>query len=554
MSMGVVEHLGVPAAPEDSTLSEVELEEGASTTLIENRNGSNNNNTNSDVPDNANGNSKVLKRLETVPDIKRDTSGITTQYITAGIVNLGAFAAGVCIAWSSSALLNTTTEMYSDQESDVIRNHTDTHPKLMLSPIEASWVSSLLCLGAVCGAVPTGLISENFGRKKTLLYLALPLLVSWILVASSPNVYGLYVGRFVGGVAVGAFSVGIPPYIEDIAERHLLPTLANFYHVHFSCGVLFGYICGLVNSTSWLCFLSASVPVAFFVAFIFIPESPAYLLSQGKNSEAKAALQYFRGIDNDVKAEIKALKEHTLNYAKNRVTFKELFTTRTNVKALIVSFGLMIFQQLSGIYPVLFYAEKLFKTFTISLTPPGASIILGFCLVSSTYFSTMLLKKVRRRVLLLFSFLTMSLSLGSLGLYYHFKASNASINSTWIPLFTLCTFVSVYAAGVGPIPWLMLREIFPPHVTRRATAITVGFHWFLAFGVTKLYQNLVNMVHPGWALWHFAVSSIVGAIFVYFFVPETKGKTLEDIQNEFDGIHKGKKHRHVIELESISEG
>ncbi|XP_045506487.1 facilitated trehalose transporter Tret1-like [Colias croceus] len=502
----------------------------------------------SHTEDNKNGHSKVLRRLETVPDIKRDTSGITTQYIATGIVNLGAFASGVCVAWSSSALPLMISGQFETQPAN-----NGTHTKISLTESEASWVASLLCLGALFGAVPSGLISEYFGRKKTLLYLALPLVVSWILVASSPNVYGLYVGRFVSGVAVGAFSVAIPPYVEDISEKHILPALANFFHVHFACGILFGYIIGMVQSTSWLSFLCASIPVGFFVAFLFLPESPAYLMSQGKFGEAKTALRYFRGIDNDIDAEIKSLKEYIRNYGKNKVTFRKLFGTRTTIKALVVSFGLMIFQQMSGIYPILFYAEKIFKTFAISLNPPSAAIILGFCLVSSTYFSTMFLKKVRRRVLLLISFTAMALSLGTLAMYYHLKASNLSANNTWVPLFTLCMFVSVYAVGVGPIPWLMLREIFAPNVRRRATAITAGFHWFLAFGVTKLYQNLVQLVSPGWALWHFAVTSLIGTIFVYFFVPETQGRTLEEIQNEFDGIHKRKRHRHVIEVETVVE-
>lgn len=508
-----------------------------------------------------NGYPKKLQRLETVPDIKRDTSGITTQYIATGIVNLGSFAAGVCVAWSSSALpllTSVPTEPLPTRDVIAVENSTPSllstsHSKLELTEVEASWAASLLCLGAVWGAIPGGLLSEYFGRKKTLLYLALPLVVSWILVASSPNVYGLYVGRFVGGTALGALSVGIPPYIEDIAEKQILPALVTFYHVHFSCGVLFGYIIGLIENTSWLTMLCASIPTAFFIAFIFLPESPAYLMSQGKAQEADAALRYFRGIDNDIDSEIKALREYLRSYVKNRVTFKQLFYTRSTVKALIVSFGLMIFQQMSGIYPVLFYARNIFETFAISLSPSGAAIILGFCFVSSTYFSTMLLKVVRRRILLLISFIAMALNLGCLGIYYHLKASNMSLNQTWVPLFTLCLFVSFYAAGVGPIPWLMLREIFPPNVTRRATAITSGCHWFLAFGVTKLYYNLVVAVKPGWAFWHFAVTCIVGAIFVYFFVPETKGRTLQEIQNEFEGIHKKRKHRHVIEVESISE-
>lgn len=287
---------------------------------------------------------------------------------------------------------------------------------------------------------------------------------------------------------------------------------------------------------------------------MFLPESPAYLISQGKQGEAKAALRYYRGIDNDIDAEIKQLKEYIRNSAKNRVTFKQIFCTRATIKALVVSFGLMIFQQMSGIYPILFYAETIFQEFAISLEPPGPAIILGFCLVSSTYFATMLLKKARRRVLLLISFSTMAVSLGGLAIFYHLKASSVvSSKNTWVPLMTLCTYVSVYAAGVGPIPWLMLREIFPPNVTRRATAITAGFHWFLAFGVTKLYQNLVATVKHGWTLWHFAVTCVIAVIFVYFFVPETKGRSLEEIQNEFDGIHKKKKHRHVIEVESVSE-
>ncbi|XP_059062973.1 facilitated trehalose transporter Tret1-like [Achroia grisella] len=492
-----------------------------------------------------NGNPKQLQRMETVPDIKRDTSGITTQYIATGIVNLGAFAAGACVAWSSAALPLLISEPFENDNIGLEVPSNITH-RFALTESEASWTASLLCLGALFGAVPTGLISENFGRKKTLLYLALPLVVSWTLIASTPNVYGLYVGRFVGGVAVGAFSVGIPPYVEDIAEKQLLATLANFYHVHFTCGVLFGYIVGMILNPSWLSFLCASVPVGFFVGFIFLPESPVYLISQGKYNEAKTALRYYRGIDNDIESEFKALKENFRNLVK--VTFKELFSTKATVKALIVSFGLMFFQQVSGIYPILFYASKIFKTFSITSELPSAAIILGFCLVSSTYFSTMLLKLIRRRILLVFSFVFMSISLGLLATYYHLKASNICSGNT-LPLFCLCLFVSVYATGVGPIPWLMLREIFPKNVTRRATAITAGVHWFLAFGATKLYQNLVDQVKPGWTLWYFAIICIIGAIFVYVFVPETKGRTVEEIHKELDGQ---KTHIHIIELKSVT--
>lgn len=312
----------------------------------------------------------------------------------------------------------------------------------------------------------------------------------------------------------------------------------------------------MVQNIAWVSLLCASIPIAFFVAFFFLPESPAYLMSQGQFSEAKAALRYFRGIDNDVDGELKVIKENLRSYAKNRMSFKQLFTTRATVKALVVSFGLMIFQQMSGIYPVLFYSEIIFSTFddpkdlTATYIP---SIILGFCYVSSIYFSTMFLKRIRRRVLLLISFVSMALSLGSLAIYFQFNRSRfLSSYKPWVPVFCLCTFVSTYAAGVGTIPWLMLREIFPPNGRRKATAVTAGFHWFLAFGVTKLYHNLEQVVKSGWVLWHFAVTCIVGTLFVYFLVPETKGRTLEEIQNELEGIHKRRAHRHVIQVETVA--
>ncbi|KAI5631231.1 sugar transporter domain-containing protein [Phthorimaea operculella] len=263
------------------------------------------------------------------------------QYLS---LNLGALAAGVCVAWSSSALplVSPGHNEFSDDSHE--QNASDyRYNRLQMTQSEASWVACLLCLGAVFGAIPAGLISQFFGRKKTLVYLALPLVVSWIMVASS---------------------VSIPPYIEDIAEKPLLSTLANFYHLHFSCGVLFGYIIGMVN-IFWHCLLCSSIPVAFFIAFIFLPESPAYLISQGKSAEAKASLRYFRGIDNDIDAEMKEIKENIRYNLRNKVTFKQLFSRRVTVKALVVSFGLMIFQQFA-VY-ILFFLLTPFLSLSICL-------------------------------------------------------------------------------------------------------------------------------------------------------------------------------------------
>lgn len=146
----------------------------------------------------------------------------------------------------------------------------------------------------------------------------------------------------------------------------------------------------------------------------------------------------------------------------------------------------------------------------------------------------------------------MALSVGLLGVFFHVYSVGSNTKNSWMPILCLSFFVSFYSVGVGPIPWLMLREIFPTNIRRRATAISAGVNWFFAFIITKVYQNMIDSVETGWVLWNFAMVCTVAAIFVYFMVPETRGKTLEQIQKQLTGSGVQKRHRHIIEFETIT--
>lgn len=283
-----------------------------------------------------------------------------------------------------------------------------------------------------------------------------------------------------------------------------------------------------------------------------MPESPVYLMTQGKTVEARNSLLYIRGIGCDIDQELVRIQNYIRECIDKEGNFKDLISTRSNLKAMIVALTLMIFQQLTGISAIIFYMGKIFASTNSSFSPVASTVIVGIIQVGSTYASAAFLSRIGRRPMLMLSNLIMAISVAGLGIYFHLSIMNDEEFYNWIPILCISTYVSFYSIGVGPIPWQMLREIFPSNVRRRATAISAGLCWFMAFGVTKYYQNMANSVGIGWVLWNFGTVCAIGVVFVYFCVPETKDKSIEQIHKELNGSNPPTKHRHIIEIDSIS--
>lgn len=310
---------------------------------------------------------------------------------------------------------------------------------------------------------------------------------------------------------------------------------------------VFYIISGLVGNVTILSLICAAFPAVYFLGFLFMPESPVYLMSQGKTLEARNSLIYLRGAGVDIDQELKAIKNYIDESISTDGTFKDLIATRANVKALFIAFALMIFQQLTGITAVIFFLGQIFRSAGIR---EYSTVIVGFTQVISTYLAAVFFTTSGRRPMLILSNLVMGVSVTSLGIYLIFNAMVAK--SVWVPTMCLSTFVSFYSIGVGPIPWLMLRELFPVNIKRRSTAISAGVNWFMAFLVTFFYNNMVESVGTGWVLCNFGIICGISATFVYFVVPETKGKTIVHIHNELSRKSGLRRHRHIIEIESVS--
>ncbi|XP_069693151.1 facilitated trehalose transporter Tret1-like [Periplaneta americana] len=452
------------------------------------------------------------------------------QYLAAILATLAAMVGGSFMSWTSSALPLL-------QEPCSVPHITDE---------EGSWIGSLLNLGAFVGALPAGLVADRIGRRTTLCVLALPLVTSWLLIAFSGSVAQLFVGRFLGGFAVGAVSVAAPTYIAELAESSIRGALGTLFQLQITIGVLFGYLAGMVGDPRALSLTCCALPVLFLVTFFCMPESPVFLLSKNRKDDAKKALQWFRGKDYDVEDELTKMLDTIQEAERNKASLGDLLSSRGTVRALIVSLGLMTFQQMSGVNAVIFYSGKIFEASGSSMSPTTASIVIGIVQVLATYVSSLLIDRAGRRILLLISSSVMGLCLSILALYFYLQVQEYDVRSiSWLPLGSVSIFIIVFSVGFGPIPWIMFGELFPNNVKGVASAITASFNWILAFTVTKVFQNMLDLLGSPVTFCIFSAMCVTGTIFTAILVPETKGKDLKEIQLELSG------EKSTRELESV---
>jgi MFS family permease len=202
---------------------------------------------------------------------------------------------------------------------------------------------------------------KKFGRKWTMLGLVLPFIIGWALVIWAQNFVMLLIGRFVIGLAGGAFCVSAPQYSAEIAEKEIRGIVGTFFQLLIIAGILFAYIIGAFLSVFWASVIGGVIPLVFAAIFFFMPESPVYLVIEKRESDAIKSYKWLRGESYNPQEEIDELKQDLLERTQNNVSLKEVFGRRATRKALIIGFGLMFFQQMSGINVVVFYATDIFN-------------------------------------------------------------------------------------------------------------------------------------------------------------------------------------------------
>ncbi|WP_248929984.1 sugar porter family MFS transporter [Paenibacillus hamazuiensis] len=395
------------------------------------------------------------------------------------------------------------------------------------------WMVSSLVVGAAAGAAASGVISDKFGRKKVLMAAALIFVVGSVGSALASTVTGLIIARMVGGIGVGMASTLAPLYISEIAPSRIRGRLVSIYQFAVVTGIFVTFfvnaaIAGIGDdawdvSTAWRWMLGFGVApgILYMLLLLLTPETPRWLMKNKQEVRALEVLERMNG-----KQAAKSELEEIMNLKVDESgSIKELFGSSLRLP-LIVGVALAILQQITGINAIMYYAPEIFKqTGAGTDAALTQTILVGLVNFAFTLIALWLIDKVGRKALLLVGSTLMTICLFAVGYGFH----SPDVPGHLI-LFFILLYVASFAVSLGPVVWVMISEIFPTRIRGRATAVAAFCLWLADYVVSQTFPMLLEGIGTAATFWSFAVISLVTVVFCAKVVPETKGRSLEEIE------------------------
>ncbi|GAB6022454.1 Facilitated trehalose transporter Tret1 [Chamberlinius hualienensis] len=402
-----------------------------------------------------------------------------------------------------------------------------------LSPEQESWVAGLVPLCAIIGGLIGGPLTDLLGRKIILMIAMIPLSLGWLVITASYHANMLYVGRGLTGLSSGILLVVIPIYVAETSPANRRGLLLSFHALWLHFGTLWTYIIGAFVSWRWLATIDISLCLFMITCMTFVPETPRWLVLHGRHSEAKMTLIWLRGgrSKNQIKVNEELEEIENSISQSNCAPIAKLkdFKHKSLYVPLLFTLGLMFFQILAGIDVIWFYTVSVFQTAGSEMDPYMQTIIVGIVGVLGSIISSLFMDSFGRRPMLVVSGLIMAVCMATLGVYFRLNMSQDQ-GWYWLPLVCVVLYLLGFDFAWGPIPNALVGELLPSRARGVASSITVAWAWFLIFLVTKGFVNMRETIHEYGAFWLFAGISFGGVLFVLALVPETKGKSLEQIE------------------------
>lgn len=410
-----------------------------------------------------------------------------------------------------------------------------------LDPLALGWVVGSALIGCVVGAALAGKLTDALGRRAVLSLSGALFLISGIWCYLSPSVGQLVAARILGGLGVGVASLLVPVYIAELSPPGIRGALVSINQVAILVGMVLSYLVnawigrlgdgGWLAAAGWRVMLGAeAVPaLLFLVLSLTIPESPRWLLKRGSVERAHAVLRLLHG-ETAGRRELDEIREAI---AQEQGTVSELFDPRSR-GTVIMAMVLALFQAITGINIVMYYAPTIFTSAGIGT---GAalehSVIIGLVMLVFTLASMLLVDRLGRRPLMLLAAAGMGFSLALLGIMF----TAGGTNGKWLLIWVL-TYVSSFSIGMGGIYWVVVSEIFPTRVRGAAMSLSVVFVWGGNYLVSQFFPAMLAALNSR-VFFVFALMCALCFVFIWRFVPETKGKTLEEIERELFGSSGG---------------
>src|ERR1700760_613383 len=399
-----------------------------------------------------------------------------------------------------------------------------------LSSFQQELVTSLLLVGAVVGALGGGRLAARIGRRITVLITAVVFIVGVLLVAFTPTFPVLLIARIIIGFAVGSASTVVPLYIGEVVPPRVRGGLVSLNQLAITGGILVSYLIdyGLSDSANWrLMFGLAALPsVGLFIGMLFQQESPAWLIRQNRIDQARTVLRRVRA-EEDIDQEIREVQE----VSQKEGSYRDLISPR--VRPLVfVGVLLAVFQQITGINTVIYYAPTLLQGAGLGNNAALlANVVNGVVNVGMTIVAIWLLDKVGRRPLLLSGTAGMAVGMVIVGCAF-IGGSDLKGALAYVAIAGLLIYTGSFAIGLGPVFWLLIAEIYPLRIRGAAMSVASMANWGANFVVTVSFLTLLSAISGVGVFFLFGFLTLVALAYFWKKVPETKGRSLQEIERD----------------------
>ncbi|XP_057665297.1 facilitated trehalose transporter Tret1-like [Diorhabda carinulata] len=401
---------------------------------------------------------------------------------------------------------------------------------------EAELLETFFLLGSFCGLPLTIYLVDKIGRKKSLLLASLVVLLAWIAIALGNNMIYIFVARFFCGMCGNMAFVAAPCYIAEIADSRIRGFLSSIIYVMMLLGCLIVYCVGPYLPFYVPSIIGGTVCLIELLVFSRVPESAMYLLSKNRPEEALESIKYFKSYCETTKEldDIKAVLEKQQNEKGN---FLDLFKVTSNRKGIVIMTVLNAGQHLCAYSVILMNLHSILEAAgSIYMDHNHAAILFAALMLLAVIFASLQIDNYGRKALLIFSSILTGICLLSIAIYFNLKEYDYDVlSASWIPIVSIMVYALVFKVGVGIVPIVVTAEIFPTNL--KAIGMTLSDAMFIVGGLIaiNLYQSIANNFGIFIPFYIFGAFAIFITFFTIFFVPETKGKSLDEIQSILKG-------------------
>ncbi len=405
-----------------------------------------------------------------------------------------------------------------------------------LSALAQGWIVSAAIVGSVIGAAANGVLADIFGRRKIIISTAVIFIIGSVLCGFAAEVWQLIAARIIVGIAVGMVTFVVPLYLSEISPQKIRGTLVSMFQLSLTAGILLSYLINGVFAHSdytWRWMLGSGVlpAILLYIGISFLHDTPRWLLSKNREEEAKKVFQTLTP-EEDAEARIQEIKD-TLKQEKGGkpqgISFKKWMLT-----PVLIGVGLMFMQICTGINTIIYYTATIFNIsgFAAATGAIYATIGIGVVNFLMTLVAIALVDRLGRKPLLYIGLSGMFIGLATLGGAFQY-ADVLGDNLKWFAVGSVVIYIASFACSLGPVVWIIVSEILPLKIRGLAMSICTVSNFGFNFMVVLSFLPLLEFAGEAYTFWFFAAITLISFFFVYFFVPETKGISLEKIENNW---------------------